>query len=731
MIKNLVLAAALLSLAFAVGCATGGNGIPPVVPSVSVTASTSPLYPTQTVTLTAATTDPTYAPVTWSVTGGGSIVSNAPPDAATMTSATAVYMAPATAGSTPIVTAALVSNPAINNPLGLPVVDITTQVAPATLSVGENLTQQFTAVAVPDAAPQTFQWTCTANNVQCPGSAFSQDPNISGLAYYTGQSNCIGCTIAISAVTPLDTTGCVANPKYCIAAKATVVTSRVSGTYAFQFSGYDTDGNAVAVAGTFTAGTNGAITTGVEDLLNSGVWAKKSITGGSYTPTSADPNNGNNAGTLKLTLPANVYPNQFQVVLDGNGDLEMIESDGHGSGSGIAQVSAGSGPFNGAQVYAFGFTGVDSGGKRVGYAGVLPMDGAGNIVSGQIDVNDNGSSSNSVCSTTPPCSVAGTYSANGDGSWNVALTSPVAMSFDFYIAGGSSNGKTNPLTFYAISTDPPANPAVSGTMVLQDNTQIYNIAAFDGTSVSALTGAGTGTNGAIIPQTANVSLTLGQTNGSGIFEGNFDQNNAGVILSGTEFTTYTYTASSTVSGRYTFQMLGDPAAKTVVPPVPFILYASGQNRGFLLDQSSLSVMTGTMIPQGKIGVGGMSGSELPGTFAATTTSSANSSVTPTAANLLFTSTGFNSMDEGTFNVTGTQYPGPVAVAENYTLGLGPTGTIVPISGGTGATYAIYVVGTLACNGTPNNPNPACAVTSFMMIDEDTTNMVPSVIFARE
>jgi hypothetical protein len=724
MMRNLLCAVVVLSLALTVGCAVGGNGIPNS-PSVSVSittpATTNPLaiYPTQTVTLTAVTTDPAFAPITWTLSGGGTIVSTTPPT--TSTSATATYQAPSTANTTSTITAAFTSTPSVNSAFSMTIVDITTQVAPSTLNVGAGLIQQFTVVAVPDAAPQTFQWTCTANNVQCPDSAFSQDPNISGLANYTGQSSCIGCTVAISAVTPLDTTGCVANPKYCTAAKATVVTSRVSGTYAFQFSGYDTDGNPVAVAGTFTAGTNGAISTGVEDLLNSSGWAKKSITGGSYTPTSSDSNNGNNAGTLKLTLPSGVYPNQFQAVLDGNGDLEMIESDGHGAGSGIAQVSSGSGPFKGAQVYAFGFTGVDSGGKRVGYAGVLPMDGSGNIVSGQIDVNDNGSSSNSICGTTPPCSVAGTYSSNGDGSWNVAITSPVVMSFDFYIAGGA-NGKSNPLIFYAISTDPGANPAVSGTMALQDNTQTYNNSAFNGASISTLSGVD-GAN-------TNVSLTLGDTDGDGDFSGQYDQNDAGTINAAVAFpgssTAYTYAASSTTSGRYVFQMLGNPGAKTAVPPIPVVLYASGANRGFLLDQSSAAVMTGTMSPQGKIELGGLGGSDQPGTFAAATTSSTNSAVTPLAANLLFTSVG-----NAVYNVAGTQYPGGTAIAENYTLGPAGTGTIVPISPATTPNYAFYVIGTLGCTGTPKNPNPACAVTSFMMIDEDATNTTPSVIFAQE
>ena len=133
-----------------------------------------------------------------------------------------------------------------------------------------------------------------------------------------------------------------------------------------------------------------------------------------------------------------------------------------------------------------------------------------------------------------------------------------------------------------------------------------------------------------------------------------------------------------------------------------------------------------MSPQGKIELGGLGGSDQPGTFAAATTSSTNSGVTPLAANLLFTSVG-----NAVYNVAGTQYPGGTAIAENYTLGPAGTGTIVPISPATTPNYAFYVIGTLGCTGTPKNPNPACAVTSFMMIDEDATNTTPSVIFAQE
>jgi hypothetical protein len=727
--NNCLFAMALLSLALAGGCAKGGNGTVPVSPSISVTI-TSPsdlnagdIYPTQTVTLTATVSNSTNTAVTWSLSGSGTLTPVTP----ATTPATATYAAPATAGSQATVTTTLVADSSVTGILSLGVVDITTEIAPAALSVGSGLTQQFTAIALPDDAPQTFTWTCTANGVSC--ADFHQDSNVSGLAYYTANDSCSGSCVQISAAAPLDPAGCSPNPKYCTIAKASLVTSRVSGTYAFRFSGYDSSNNATAVVGTFTA-SNGTIASGgVEYELTSSGRAEQSIAGGLYTPTSSDPNNSNNAGTLTLTLPAGVYPNQYQVVLDGAGDIEMIESDGHGTGSGIARKSNAS-LFTGTtdQTFAFGFTGVDSSGKRVGYVGLLPMNGSGTIVGGQMDVNDNGNATD-ICGAGP-CSITNaTYTADGSvsGLWHITLTagSAAPMIFDFFVASTTAS-TANPLTFYAI-TDPAdtTNPAVSGTMVLQDFTQTYNIAAFKGTSVSALTGV----NGA----NTNVSLTLGTTDGSGNFLGQFDQNNAGTILSGVQFppttgtNNYTYAASSTNNGRYTFNMLGNPTASSVVAPLPFILYAGGQNRGFLLDQSSSSVMTGTMNPQGQ-GGGGFANSELPGTFAAATTNSGSSAVTPIAANLLLT---IQTASAGalTYNVFGTQYPaGPTQPVNGaYTLSASGAGTI-SLTTPFAQKYAIYVLDTSGCNSAQN---PVCAIQDFLMIDEDTTNPDPSIIFAKE
>ena len=265
------------------------------------------------------------------------------------------------------------------------------------------------------------------------------------------------------------------------------------------------------MAGSLTAGSNGTINSGVEDVAINGECKQYTTVSGSYTPSSNDGNNiSNNLGTL--TLNASGGPTYtYTAVLTSSGIIRMIESDGAGTGSGVLQKS-GTAFNSGGQTYAFGFTGVDSSGNRTGYVGLLPMtpnaNGTGGTISGGLlDTNDGGNAK-TVCNS-PPCGVTGTYTLNANGVWQMTLNSGVStFNFDFYVSSGTAQSKTapGPLTLYAISTDPVAtNPAVSGSMVYQvPLTSGYNNAAFNGTSVSNLTGwdATAGAN-------VNVSLTNG------------------------------------------------------------------------------------------------------------------------------------------------------------------------------------------------------------------------------
>jgi hypothetical protein len=679
MIRNCLFLVALLSLALAGGCAKGGNGMGSGITVSIGSGFPAAIYPGQSVTFTATVTGTTNMAVTWSVSGSGCTGTGNP--CGTIDKNSGAYVAPA-APPNPAnitITATSAADPTATGTATVKLVLVAVVVTPTTIAVSSGLEQQFTAIAVPDDAPQTFTWTCTPSSA-CAG--FVPGPNNQGLAAYTAPSSPqtgiqVTATSTVSQATPGSGTS-----------KVSVVASRLASisTYAFQFAGYES-GQPVAVTGSITTGANGAITGGVEAVLPAPVGGNPlTVTSGSFTQSPGSINS-NNLGTLTLHL-SDGSTNQYTAVLSSSGNIQMIDSLGK-TGSGVMQKAA-PGQFNGtAQTFAFGFTGVDAANGRVGYAGILTTDGAGTITSGMLDSNDNGTATTGVCAA-PPCSFTGTYTMDPDSlRWHMTLNTATTLHFDFVIGGGVAQSKTAPnsLTLYAISTDPVAtNPAVSGPMVYQVSGITYNNAAFVGSSVSALTGLN-----------ANVSLTLGSTDGTsggtggtGGFTGSFDQNSNGTILSVSSFG-YTYIASTGNTGRYVFQMLGNPAANPAVPPIPFVLYASGVNRGFLLDQSSPEVITGAMYPQPA--KASYTNTEMPGVYAAATTSNSNTNVVQppvVVQNLLLTSPG-----GGVFNVSGAQNPGNQAITGRYNLGgLGSgTGTITltappPPSVATNVIYAI-------------------------------------------
>jgi len=617
---------------------------------------------------------------------------------------------------------------------------ISAVVTPLTVNVGQNLVQQFTAIAVPDDAPQTFTWsqpTCT-NGTNC--GTISYDPNSSGVAVYTAGD--VNQSVVVAATSTVSPSG-VAQ------AKVAVVTSRLpSGTYAFQFSGYDPSNNPVAAAGSFILTSSGTITAGIEDVLSASGPQQYPIASVSYTPIDGS----NNLGTLTVALTEGPT-NEYTAVLTSSGIIRMIESDGLGTGSGVLQESAKNTVFNaGAQNFVFGFTGVNkaTGGTRVGYIGLLPLNGTSGITGGLVDANDYPNVT-PICSS-PPCSIASNSSysqpnaANLPTWWEMTLiTAAGTQHFDFFVSAGQTSNQTNPLTLYAISTDPidATHPALSGSMAYQwpgtsKSPITYNNAGFNGTSVSNLTG----TN-------ANVSLTLGRTDGTsggsggtGGFTGNFDWNNDGTIVSvdptpsdTTIHFTYTYVAtpinSTQYVGRYTFQMLGNPLSTPVVPPLPFILYASGANRGFLLDQSSSAVITGSMIPQPSVNNFEYTGTEMPGTYAAATISNSKSSIVPVVQNLLLTSTGYNSKGQLTLNVAGTENPGSVTLTGSYTIANNPPGLGAITLTTPATTYVMYAIDASAISGTSSD-----VITDFMIMgtcspQPCSTAPPSSIIFAQQ
>jgi len=716
MIKNSLFAAALLSLALAVSCAKGGNGIGSGITVTVGDNNVSIIYPTQTITFTATVKPPTTSQtVTWSLSGTGCSGSGNP--CGTIDPNSGVYTAPAVP-PTPVtlnITATSTADTTATGNLQVAIRLIQVVVTPSSVTVGDNgLEQQFTAIATPDDVKQSFTWNVTCTSSPC--GQVVQDSNTSGLAVYTSGSN---QAVQVSATSTVND-GSLASAS----AKVSVVSSRLvaNSTYGFQFSGYDTANKPIAAIGTVTTSANGAIA-GVEDVLTNTGYQQLSINSGSYAPSANNPNS-NNLGTLTLNL-SNGVTNKYTAVLTASGSIQMIESDGLGTGSGVMQKAA---PiqFNaGGQTFAFGFSGSDPGGSRVGYVGMLPMvpsGTGGTITGGLLDSNNNGSNTGSC--GAPPCTVAGSYQQDATfvNLWHLTLTTGVTQHFDFVLGGGQTQTKTGPnsLTLFAISTDPvdATHPEVSGTMVYQVPGTTYNNATFNGASISTLTGA-----------SANVALINGVTDGgssgtggTGSFFGNFDQNNNGTVLSVANFpasgqspTPYTYVSTNGNSGRYIFQMLGNPNASPVVAPIPFVLYASGANRGFLLDQSSTAVLTGAMYPQPAKASGSYSPAGMPGTYAVATSSNSSPSVAPLVQNLVLTSPG-----GGVFNLAGAQNPGNVTLAGTYSMELTGTGAITL----TAPAASKYVIGAIDFDATIS------AVTDFFIMGAD-SGTPSALMFAQQ
>ncbi|HEY1401946.1 MAG TPA: hypothetical protein VF953_10180 [Terriglobales bacterium] len=705
MMKNLLFAVALLSVALWTGCATGGGGH--TGGNIVVTVNTNPANQnvvaiTLTVQFTASVSGTDNQAVTWSVSGA-----NCTGNACGTIDSTGKYTAPAVAPTpspTVNITATSVASPTKSDTYPLNVLGITVTVTPKlndnSLNVVKGVVQQFTANATPDdARAQSFTWSmvCDAGPNLCGTLTFV--PATSYTAVYTAPNSIPSPPIVhITATSTID-------PNGTDTVDVTIVKSRLSAnsTYAFHFSGFDASG-AIAVAGNFATDSNGAITGGTQDELNASAQVTRTI---DNTSTFTVDTNVHGSLTLHTSAGARTY----RVVLNTAGDGQMIEFDGTGRrGSGeIAQATSSkfkNSALPAGSTFTFGMTGVDTVFKRAGFAGLFKPDGAGTINSGLLDANDFGT----AISTG---NVTGVYNIAADGRGTMSLTNNDAgktYNYAIYVVGGQTAKAANPLTLFVISTDDPqVNPAVVGTIVCQDPTPAaYDNGVLNSFSVSNLTGLdSTGAH-------TMVSLTAAVGDGNGKINGFYDANNAGAIVSKKSFS-YTYAFTSGAKGRYTVDLLGDPAANPVVPPVHFVLYLNAANRGFLLDQSSQAVYTGTMDQQPG---SNFAPSELAGSFEAATSSSGTSGVSQVAINLLMTSV------VPTFTVSGTRDEtdggqNTQALAGAYTADLDGTGTIT-LTQPAAESYVIYLL---------DNTKGGGPIQHFVMMNVDPANTNSSIIFA--
>ena len=290
----------------------------------------------------------------------------------------------------------------------------------------------------------------------------------------------------------------------------------LSGPYAFSLSGTNTFGF-FAIAGSFQANGNGSLSGGVLDLNSGGgVFANLPFTG-SYTVRA----NGQGAATLFTSIQN--FNFDFVVISSQRALVIRFDNNATASGTIDQQTAAAFSNAALAGTFAFNLAGIDAGTNIFMSAGSINNDGAGNIMSGVQDNNDNGALFTNLA-------LSGSYAisstATGRGVMQLK-TSLGNLNFAFYVVDG------NHLTL----TETDGVPVLAGEAFRQQGP--FSNTSFAGAFAFTLSG----TSGIRAPFAAGILLAA---DGAGnIISGSEDINNGGVL-----------TQNITFSGRYSISSSG-------------------------------------------------------------------------------------------------------------------------------------------------------------------------------
>src|SRR5271170_3650078 len=302
---------------------TSCSGVPSDYNSVVLKVSSNKVSAGGMVTITASVPrDTTGAGVAWIFTPA--VGAPVPPGVFTVNSVfSATYTAPTTAVGTQFtvsVQATSIAFPAETKTITITIqptaaLKITTTTLPNGVvgTVYPSGTQMQATGGVP---PYTWQLG-VGSGAFPPGLALNSTGTITGTPTQTGVFNTFTIQVSDSEPTPATFTTTAGQPSI-------TVTNALNGNYAFEFSGFNSGGGAVVVAGSFTADGVGVISNGVEDVktIAQNTYANKTFTG-TFTLQN---------GRGQLTFLSSVYT----FALDATGlHGRLIESDGTGiSGSG-------------------------------------------------------------------------------------------------------------------------------------------------------------------------------------------------------------------------------------------------------------------------------------------------------------------------------------------------------------------------------------------------------------
>ena len=343
--------------------------------------------------------------------------------------------------------------------------------------------------------------------------------------------------------------------------------AKLNGQYAFQFTGFDSNG-VYQAAGSFTADGTGNIASGLEDVNNTAGAATSVPFTGTYIVS------GDNRGVLTLSSAMGTQVFRFALNVAGT-KARFIEFDAsgiRGTGEFEQQDSSAFGRSALKGAYVLSLAGTDSLNSRIGALGIFDFDGSGNILGGSLDVNDGGTLSPTFAS------FKGIYRVDSTGRGIANLSIPGfaggAFSFAFYVVSATK------LLFISTDQLSPNNPLFGGPAELQSGAPFLT-STFSGPDVFSLSG-----------ETSNISqVIVGWIWFDGVSEPfvHFDQNTGGVVTTGNALTG-AYAVG--VNGPGTLN-LDDSNGHSRV----WYIYTIGPNHAFMMDASSAEVGMGELNPQ--------------------------------------------------------------------------------------------------------------------------------------
>jgi hypothetical protein len=592
---------------------TSCSGVPSDFNSVVLHATSLKIGAGQTVTVTATVPrDTTGAGVTWVFTpGAGAPV---PPGTFTANSVTsATYAAPTTAIAaefTVVIQATSIAFPTETNSVTITIeptatLKITTTTLPNGI-LGTAYPAGTQLQATGGVTPYTWTLTTAANTFPS-GLTLNTDGTITGTPTATGVFNTFTIQVADSEATPM--TAATTAGQLSI-----TITNQLNGNYAFEFSGFNSNG-AVVVAGHFSADGVSALSGGVEDVNSiSGPYTNQAFTG-AFTLQ-------NNRGQLIFTsLPGTPT---YDFALDSTGlHGRMVEFDATGvRGSGElvqqntatcgSQTMSGAGPLGADFVIGLSgaegnFTGTTPGPFALAgrFTAEVPASSStpGNIDNGEVDANSPG-----VVTIVPDESFSGTFQTSSQSARCVMSVTQTLGDMNFSVYPITTTGGLLTEAFI-VETDSvsQATPFVSAGKLVHQTGYPFGqaIQSFTGASVGGLSGAVIPSGGtAYVPFAAVAQL---QANGSTGFTLSLVDNVAGsvTIALGTNALTASFNTGDSF-GRVDTDLL---------TPVTPVFYVINSNEALCILENISAPVLGIFEPQsaGPFSTSTISGTLVEGT----------------------------------------------------------------------------------------------------------------------